>query len=236
MALVKCKECGEEVSTKAKTCPKCGAKAPKKTSLFTWLVLLFIGFVVYAANQAPTSTSSASSYKSQNNLSESSTKSEPVKVAPPQKPSWRTSSSKDKMTGKASSYANSPRANPTKMMSFPYSDVSSWMGVGCDGEDEWVYFGFNNAPNLANDETKDGYSLISTRVKWDDEIENVSLTQDWSAKFIHFRNDASAIEKIAASNEVLLELQWHGQQGTYFEYSLNGSSKALKKIRSECSK
>ncbi|WP_412514572.1 MULTISPECIES: zinc-ribbon domain-containing protein [Shewanella] len=30
MALVKCKECGEEVSTKAKTCPKCGAKAPTK--------------------------------------------------------------------------------------------------------------------------------------------------------------------------------------------------------------
>ncbi|WP_394854470.1 zinc-ribbon domain-containing protein [Shewanella xiamenensis] len=26
MALVKCKECGEQVSTKAKSCPKCGAK------------------------------------------------------------------------------------------------------------------------------------------------------------------------------------------------------------------
>lgn len=28
MALKKCKECGEEVSPKAKTCPKCGVKNP----------------------------------------------------------------------------------------------------------------------------------------------------------------------------------------------------------------
>ena len=33
MALVTCQECGEEVSTKAKACPKCGEKAPKKHQL-----------------------------------------------------------------------------------------------------------------------------------------------------------------------------------------------------------
>jgi len=236
MALVKCKECGEEVSTKAKTCPKCGAKAPRKTSLFTWLVLLFIIFVIYAANQEPTSTGNSSSYQSQSNSSSSSIKSEKVKYTPPPKPSWTTSSSTDKMTGKKSAYASSPRENPTKRMSFPYSDVQAWLGVGCDGESEWVYFGFNNAPNLSNDETEDGYNLIRTRVKWDDEIENVSLTQDWGAKFIHFRDDSSAISKIAASNKALLELQWHGQQSTYFEFSLNGSSKALSEIRGKCSK
>src|SRR5690554_8166700 len=46
MALKNCKECGEKVSTKAKTCPKCGAKAPKKTSFLTWAVLVLIVFVV----------------------------------------------------------------------------------------------------------------------------------------------------------------------------------------------
>ncbi|KAB2900377.1 MAG: hypothetical protein F9K35_07000 [Burkholderiaceae bacterium] len=38
MAMVKCKECGGQVSTKATTCPHCGAKTPKRTSLFTWIV------------------------------------------------------------------------------------------------------------------------------------------------------------------------------------------------------
>ena len=47
MAMVKCKECGNPVSSKAKSCPNCGAKPQKKTSIFTWFVLVFIVFVVY---------------------------------------------------------------------------------------------------------------------------------------------------------------------------------------------
>ena len=51
MALVKCKECGEKVSTKAKSCQNCGAKPPKKTSIVTWVVLALILFGVYGAWQ-----------------------------------------------------------------------------------------------------------------------------------------------------------------------------------------
>lgn len=58
MALVECKECGQAVSTKASSCPNCGAKAPKKTSIFTWLTLALIIAVVYAASQDTDSPSS----------------------------------------------------------------------------------------------------------------------------------------------------------------------------------
>ncbi len=44
MALTKCKDCKTEMSKKAKSCPKCGAPAKKKTSFLTWLVLILIGF------------------------------------------------------------------------------------------------------------------------------------------------------------------------------------------------
>ncbi len=46
MALVKCKECGSEISNKAAVCPRCGAK-PRRTSGFTWFVL--ISFVCWLA-------------------------------------------------------------------------------------------------------------------------------------------------------------------------------------------
>lgn len=46
MALIKCKECGGQVSTKADSCPSCGAKLPRKTSLLTWIVLAIIAFTV----------------------------------------------------------------------------------------------------------------------------------------------------------------------------------------------
>jgi len=50
MAVIKCKECGGQVSTNAEACPGCGAKQSKKTSKFTWFVLLV--FVVVGYNMA----------------------------------------------------------------------------------------------------------------------------------------------------------------------------------------
>lgn len=51
MAIVKCKECGTEISDKAKICPKCGAPIPAKTSLLTWIVggivaMIFINIIL----------------------------------------------------------------------------------------------------------------------------------------------------------------------------------------------
>lgn len=47
MALTKCKECGNEISTKAATCPKCGAAQPKRTSPFVMVIaiLFAVGFI-----------------------------------------------------------------------------------------------------------------------------------------------------------------------------------------------
>lgn len=50
--LVKCKECGNEVSKKADACPKCGAKR-RKTSRVTWLVLILLVLIVVAGVSAP---------------------------------------------------------------------------------------------------------------------------------------------------------------------------------------
>ena len=150
------------------------------------------------------------------------------------RPSWSTSTSKDKMTGKFSAYASSPTVYPSEKMGFPYHDVNSWMGVGCNGNSTWAYFGFSVSPNLSGDETRDGYNVIRTRVRWDKSVRYALLTQDWGSKFLHFREDDGAIGHIASSNKALLELQWHGQQKSYFEYPLNGSSKAIAEIRAKC--
>jgi Domain of unknown function (DUF4352) len=70
MALIKCKECGQEVSKKAGSCPKCGAPIKKKTSLITWIVAIIIVLWVigYIANQGntPSETSSTSDANSSN--------------------------------------------------------------------------------------------------------------------------------------------------------------------------
>ena len=51
MTLVKCKECGDQVSTKAKFCPSCGAKRTKRKSILLWILAGLFGYVFYMASQ-----------------------------------------------------------------------------------------------------------------------------------------------------------------------------------------
>lgn len=52
MAIIKCYECGKDVSTAARACPTCGAKVrkpPKSVGLGGAVFALFVGYVIYAA-------------------------------------------------------------------------------------------------------------------------------------------------------------------------------------------
>lgn len=147
---------------------------------------------------------------------------------------WDVSMSKDEMTGEVSSYCSSQTTPPTKTMSFPYSDVRGWLGVGCNGESEWAYAGFSMAPNLQGTDIGDGYNIITTRIKFDDQVETVRLTQEWNSKFIHFSNDNEVIKKLMNASTVLLELDWYGSGKTYFRFSGSGSTTAINEIRTSC--
>lgn len=63
MAVKPCKECGKPVSTKAKSCPNCGAEQPKKTSrLALGVAGLFLFFIIYSistTDSTPTTSTQA---------------------------------------------------------------------------------------------------------------------------------------------------------------------------------
>lgn len=72
MALVKCKECGAEISKKAKSCPKCGAPNKASSSGCGILVLLGIGLIVAIAiigspseNASPSAPKTASQLRTE---------------------------------------------------------------------------------------------------------------------------------------------------------------------------
>lgn len=147
---------------------------------------------------------------------------------------WTTSTNADEMTGETQAFAFSPDVPPTKPMRFPYHDVRAWLAVGCNDRGEWAYVGFNQPPNLNNTETRDGYNDIMTRIKWDDTVHVVELRQEWGATFLHFVNPDPKIQKIGSRSKALLELNWHGNGSTYFQFPLKGSSAALDAMRAEC--
>jgi ribosomal protein L40E len=73
MALKPCRECGQQVSTEAETCPHCGVRSPtvtplsdsasKKraspTALLVFLILISIGLWVFGKSEGPQETSTA---------------------------------------------------------------------------------------------------------------------------------------------------------------------------------
>lgn len=236
MALVKCKECGSEVSTKAKVCPKCGAKAPKKTSLLSWLVagLMAVLMFNFITSDPGSSTTSSSSSKTSSSSPSSTETSDSRSKTTFKEPEWVTFDSTDEMTGERSAYAVSPMATTTKPMGFPYTGVEARLAVGCDASSEWAYISFTEAPNLNDGEISDGRTTFNTRVRWDENVVTEVLTQKWGAKFMHFRNKNAVIEKIAGAGSVMVELNWHGEGAVRFPFTLNGSSKALQDIRGKC--
>jgi hypothetical protein len=53
VALLNCKECNRQVSTEAKRCPNCGAKAPKKP-VSTWqavFIIAIFSILIYSCNK-----------------------------------------------------------------------------------------------------------------------------------------------------------------------------------------
>ncbi len=68
MALIKCKECGSEVSSKADACPKCGVKIKKSMGCGSLIAVVFLSFIVIglissslSTDSGPASSSSTSS-------------------------------------------------------------------------------------------------------------------------------------------------------------------------------
>src|SRR3546814_4229697 len=107
--------------------------------------------------------------------------------------------------------------------------------MGCDAGSEWAYVGFNEAPNLTDtDAQSGGYSTFSARIKWDDRLETVAMIQRWGERFLHFRNDDSALLAMMASREALLELEWYGAGAAYFRFDLAGAEPVIRGALTRC--
>lgn len=115
MALKKCKECGNPVSTKAKHCPQCGAVKGKEVGCLGYLVACgFIVFVVFSLINSDSETPSSTPDREQfTDADEILTTKEP-------KTAWSYRESEYDM-GKGRVYQAINQSTNTANFSFPYS-------------------------------------------------------------------------------------------------------------------
>lgn len=123
MAIKPCKECGGPVSDKAESCPQCGAKQKKKTSMLAWfglilLVLAGIGMCSEKSIENKSTVESSVSTTSKNQQTETISA-----ATPEQEKNWRYETSKDEMRGIESKFATTVSTN-TVDFDFPYNGGS----------------------------------------------------------------------------------------------------------------
>lgn len=147
---------------------------------------------------------------------------------------WTSFDSEDRMDGSVTYYSQSFVTRPIERLDFPYEDTYSRIIVGCDEYRSWVDFYFNNSPNLRNTSTENGYDEFSTRVKIDDDLERITLTQQWGSNFLSVKNDNQLIKDIKSGKTLLIELDWVGNGTVYFEYNLIGSSESINETLRNC--
>lgn len=114
MAIKPCKECGAPVSDKAESCPMCGAKQPKATSVLAWVCAGILGLaaIIWMYSDKTPGTSSEAVSTTQ------ATESENVKPK-----NWQYETSKDEMRGIESKFATTVSTN-TVDFDFPYNGGS----------------------------------------------------------------------------------------------------------------
>lgn len=151
---------------------------------------------------------------------------------------WKNHSFKNEMTGKQSYFAFTKKlVKSTNPMSFPYNRVTSYIALMCTEDNKKMSFSFlfNIAPNITNKEIiVKNFDNIKTRIKFGEKITNVELLQKWGGKQVTLRNHEQYLDDLKNSNEILLELDWHGNGKRYFRHSIIGFSKAYEELKTRC--
>jgi len=174
------------------------------------LAIAFLFFVIIGQNSGPSYSSTPGTTTTSSSYTPSS-----KPRAPTYTDNWNTHDSADEMTGEKSSYINSDEVVPNRKLDFPYSDLKSSIGIGCDSGSQWVYLWFSKTPNMVGDTTKDGYNLVKLRVKFDNKLDTATMTQSWGAKALHFQYDSWAVKKMLQANTLTVEIPWYGRNAVF---------------------
>lgn len=127
MALVKCRECGGDVSSKAETCPNCGVKVAKKNGLSSFIIALVVFVsIIYLFGEVEdrdkARESALSDIKQQTIQSQNSKPIESKSKANKQSDgeTWVYLSTNDELTGKPT-YTAAINSKNTVNFKWPYS-------------------------------------------------------------------------------------------------------------------
>lgn len=254
MAMKKCKECAAQVSSKAESCPHCGARLKAKPMGCGGLIaVVILGIIILGAfgsifdSGGSSGISQSSSAESGGEIAGSHKSTNPTKVAgnnsddggggdtpkPYQAPqsAWSVHPFKDEMDGHKIWNASSEEEAAYGQLSWPSSDVTAHITVGNDRGDMFVVLVFSQSPNLVGGQTEDGYSIYKLPISFDGKAKKLTVTQKWGSPNLYAQYPSWFIKKMKSAKEIKIRMPWYRQSAMYFKFNVLGLEKAIEKFK-----
>jgi hypothetical protein len=219
MALIKCKECGAEVSSKAETCPKCGARvAAKPMGCGTLVGVVLLGGIIISVfssifSSSTTTTDTASSLQT-------STAAETVSEPSLPSSQWTYYQTDDDM-GKGVVYTAHVSSTNTVEFSFPYSGEQH-ATIFLRTHPRWgknLYFRIEKGQLLCN--SYDGCNVL---VRFDDGAAmNFSAIgpEDNSTEVLFIQNYGRFVEKMLKAKRIRIAVDVYQEGAPTFEFDVS---------------
>lgn len=219
MALIKCKECGSEVSSKAATCPKCGARVapePMGCGRLIGISLLVVIIVLVFSSLSSNNSSNSSSSPAQVVASTPESTPEPLAAGA----QWIYSQSEDPMS-KGITYHAQVLSTNTVNFDFPYAGSQHARLTLRDdpryGKD--LIFNIEKGQILCN-----SYEDCTVLVRFDDDkATNYSAigAADNSTETIFIRNYGRFVEKMLNAKRVRISMNIYQEGAPIFEFDVS---------------
>lgn len=228
--LTNCKDCGNVVSKNADACPSCGAKV-KRTSVLTWIAVIFIGFMVLSAVMAGMSgetTESDPVVSTDENVSADEpvvliddSNEEPLSAAPATTSNWQYDESIDEMRGGSSYFAINTSTNAATL-EFPYGEGVQLNIIIRDdvqnGKD--ILFAVNKGQLFCS------YQDCYISVKFDDgSVERLvaNEAEAGSSEVLFLADDTSGfVDKLKRAEKLMVEVNFYNHGDEQFKFDVSG--------------
>lgn len=216
MAIKPCKECGGPVSDKAESCPQCGAKQKKKTSIVAWVAL---GILVLAGIGAGLDGTVENQTESGSNSSDGQAA---IAVEKAPEKNWTYEATKDEMRGIESRFATTVSTN-TVDFDFPYNGGSKLiLALRKRGSEVDVMVSITKGQILC------GIQNCEAAFKFDDgAVQSITMSEpDSHASDLLFvaydKTESKIISQLKNSKKLVIEVPFYQQGKKQFTFDVSG--------------
>lgn len=216
MALKNCKECGSQISDKAVSCPICGAKQPKKTSI---IALVLAGLVLLVVISGILKKNDSDKEVAQNSNTATKDVKQPVQ-------NWIVTESTDEMRNTKSVTMTNISKNSVDF-EFPYQGGSNLhLIVRNRGGEKDLIIGISKGQFTCS-----SYQGCNVQFKFDDQaIQTIEMvgsdSRDSDVLFVSSSKTTDAlINRIANSRKLVVEPNFYKEGKRQFTFDLDGFKK-----------